>query len=160
MSRRRTSSPYPKPPTPFVRAAMNDGWRRCDAESLAVVEFCVRNAMDPRPSLPVLARYAGEALLKEPVLAAAALRLTGSRSVAEGVWRLTAAAPLGLKYGFYRLWLVANAAASQNELLDELRAATAREDEDEGEDEFSDIDADGWLDDPDDDVLDDLDAAG
>ena len=69
---------------------MSDGWRRCDAESLAVVTKCITDA--DRESVRRLAPIAAAELRKQPVLAAAALRL----APADGIWwpigLLTAAA--------------------------------------------------------------------
>src|SRR3954453_13281938 len=72
MTKRRNSSPYPHPPSAFVRELTKRGWRRCDAEALAIVAFCLQHADDDE-SLPTLARYAAAALAKEPVLAGAVM---------------------------------------------------------------------------------------
>ena len=68
--RRRNSSPYPHPPSDYVRAVMRDGWRRCDAEALAIVAFCLGHAGE-RDDLGTLASFAARELRKEPVLAGA-----------------------------------------------------------------------------------------
>lgn len=47
MTKRRTSSPYPYPPSDFVRHLTRVGWRRCDAEAIDVVRLALRNARNP-----------------------------------------------------------------------------------------------------------------
>jgi hypothetical protein len=92
MTKRRHSSPYPHPPSDYVRAVIRDGWRRCDAESLAIVAFCLGHASD-RDGLTTLASFATRELRKEPVLAGAVLRLAPIPGVADRAHLLWCYAP-------------------------------------------------------------------
>jgi hypothetical protein len=44
MTKRRSSSPYPHPPTEFCRELMSNGWRRCYAEGIDVVRLARASA--------------------------------------------------------------------------------------------------------------------
>jgi len=89
MTRRRASSPYPHPPTALVRDLTQRGWRRCDAEALQLVKYCLEHVNDDE-RLPLLASHAATALAKEPVLAGA-LMLYGRQEpvmrAAARLWR-------------------------------------------------------------------------
>lgn len=65
MTKTRTSSPYPAPPTGLVRALVRDGWRRAEAEGVQTV----RDALDhaSHPDAKAWAARAAAALAKEPV---------------------------------------------------------------------------------------------
>src|SRR4051794_30076806 len=67
MTKRRTSSPYPNPPTGFVRALMRVGWRRCDAEAIDIVRLALTHAREPAGARTWAVR-AAKALATEPVL--------------------------------------------------------------------------------------------
>lgn len=107
--RRRTSSPYPHPPSEFVREVMRASWRRCDAEALAMVAFCLERAAEAKVfgGLDLLAAHAAAALETEPVLAAAALRLAPRRDLWPAFNLLLGAAPFGRRAGLFRLREVA-----------------------------------------------------
>jgi hypothetical protein len=106
MTKRRNSSPYPHPPSAFVRDLTQRGWRRCDAEALAMVEFCVQHADDDE-SLPTLARHAATALAKQPVLAGAIMRLAPEPGTAEAVHRLWSTVRSEPRCGLAVLWAFA-----------------------------------------------------
>jgi hypothetical protein len=97
MTNRRKSSPYPHPPSAFVRDLTSRGWRRYDAEALAIVAFCLEHA-DDDASLPTLARYATDALGKEPVLAGAVLLFARKPGTAYASRRLWSAASFPARY--------------------------------------------------------------
>jgi hypothetical protein len=73
MTKSRSSSPYPDPPTGLVRALVRDGWRRAEAEAVQVVWEALRHAADPDAS--TWATRAAAALTKEPVRLAFVHRL-------------------------------------------------------------------------------------
>jgi hypothetical protein len=81
MTKRRTSSPYPNPPSDFVRHLTRVGWRRCDA-----------------------AVRAGQALAHEPVLTGAVHRLSDGDETVSAAFRLLLAAPEEHKRALARLF--------------------------------------------------------
>lgn len=94
MTKRKASSPYKNPPSPFVKRMTRAGWRRCDAEALAVLHFCLAHAMEGT-GLRTLARHAAAALERPAVLAAAVL-IVGKESMTPSAARaLAMAAPPG-----------------------------------------------------------------
>jgi hypothetical protein len=113
MTKRRNTSPYPHPPSAYVRAVMADGWRRCDAEALAIVAGCIAHAQD-RASVYRLAPLAAAELRKEPVLAAAALRLAPLDDVLWPIALLGAATPPADRGPLTRLLLAADAYRAAN----------------------------------------------
>lgn len=89
MTKRRNSSPYPHPPSAFVRDLTQRGWRRCDAEALQLVKYCLEHTADS-DRVPLLAGHAANALSKEPVLAGALMlfgRQEEARRPAGLLWR-------------------------------------------------------------------------
>lgn len=106
MTKRQKSSPYPHPPSAFVRALTREGWRRCDAEALAVVGFCLDHANDD-DSLSTLARHAAAALTKEPVLAGAVLLFARNLEASTAARRLWSALPSPDRYPLARLFRIA-----------------------------------------------------
>src|SRR5881227_2874438 len=74
MSKRKPSSPYKNPPSPFVRAITESGWRRCDAEAIYAIYVIVREAPHADPQrLRTLAVQAMNGLRRDPVLGGALL---------------------------------------------------------------------------------------
>ena len=113
MTKRRNSSPYPYPASDYVRAVMADGWRRRDAESLALVAGCFAHARD-RESVFKLAPLVAAELRKEPVLAAAALRLAPLNGVLWPVALLGSATPEADRGPLTRLLMAADAYRAAN----------------------------------------------
>lgn len=101
MTKRRKTSPYPKPPTDFVRSLMRDGWRRCDAEGVDAVRRALGAAHDSA-HVAEAARLAAAALERGPVLAGAnyyLARLEGvSVSARQLFFALAPSQPLGLMH--------------------------------------------------------------
>jgi hypothetical protein len=91
MTKRRNSSPYPHPPTALVRDLTRRGWRRCDAEALQLVKYCLEHVNDDE-RLPLLADHAATALAKEPVLAGALMLFGQQEPVTRAASRLWRAA--------------------------------------------------------------------
>ncbi len=130
MSRRRTPSPYPHPPSEFARRMMRAGWRRCDAEHVDVVRRALAHAHDPTAA-STWAQRAADSLDRGPVLAGAIRYLAGQRGAATAAWRLSAATPP--RRGFALLAFAQ--AAIDRSTIDVLRRAleTVADDDEGGE---------------------------
>jgi hypothetical protein len=127
MTKRKTSSPYKRPPDEDVRELMRVGWRRIDAERLVLVRTCVNAAkmLPGRPELVPIAAVAAAALEHEPTLAAAALHIAPTRGSVEALYRLVSFAPRGRRSGLIQLWDLAGAYAlhdPEDDTYDELPA--------------------------------------